>query len=140
MFLYVSAEFCLTALNTTLKCFVALETRREVLSVGKASLRAGKQAGARLPHCHTAPEWQLMGKFSSFLVTGTHFHLEGLWHRLPATSPSLTILTCWSEQAGHKAATHTHSDCLSSSRPHGPLWAHVFQPKMILILVQQFSK
>lgn len=78
---------------------------REGISQGR------KASWARLPHCHTAPEWQLMGKFSSFLVTGTHFHLEGLWHRLPATAPSLTILTCWSEQAGHKAATHTHSDC-----------------------------
>ena len=47
------------------------------------------------------------GKFSSFLVTGTHFHLEGLCQRLPDTSSSLTIVTCWSEQAGHEAATHT---------------------------------
>lgn len=106
VFLHVGPEFCLAALNTMLKCFVALETRRKVLSVGKASLRAGNQAGPEslLPH---SPGVTADGKFSSFLVTSTHFYLEGLQHRLPATSPSLTILTCGSEQAGHEATTHT---------------------------------
>ena len=92
--------------------------------VRRASLRAGNQAepDPLATQAQSDSRWEAQ-------------QLSGYWYPFPTgramapapipTSPSLTILTYWSEHVGTRQS-HTHPDCLSSRRPRRRLCTHVF--------------